>query len=235
MALTPQGKIVYATAQQLDATIGQMHERLDQSTGEISGELRIGLVRKHLVQPAITTCLANHPQLRIHFTAKDGPLDLPRPTRIAIHVGSDHSGLMREQKLLTNHVCLANARTSGKISALNHPSELTNMPTVGYISSIETWRYFEGSDVNSVTVNPILKVTDGNLLADAVCAGVGIGYLSEFAIQEELASGKLVRVLPNWKLPPYDPVTVFCAKTSYGSQRVAAFLGHLQSATQKTK
>ena len=40
------------------------------------------------------------------------------------------------------------------------------------------------------------------MIRDAILAGVGVGWLPDYVVGEELRDGRLVRLLPEAKLPP---------------------------------
>lgn len=52
-----------------------------------------------------------------------------------------------------------------------------------------------------VRVNPVIMGSDLSMLAQLTCQNCGIALLPDTIVQDHLASGALVRVLPNWKAP----------------------------------
>lgn len=51
-------------------------------------------------------------------------------------------------------------------------------------------------------------------IRDALVAGAGIGVLCDYAVARELASGELVRVLPQWSQAPIDICVTYPARAS---------------------
>ncbi|MEM6929675.1 MAG: LysR substrate-binding domain-containing protein [Myxococcota bacterium] len=57
----------------------------------------------------------------------------------------------------------------------------------------------------------------------SVRQGAGVGYLSRFSVEADLAAGRLVELLPDVVFPPYAPVYLARADLRLVSPRVAAF------------
>jgi len=231
MQLTAAGQVVFEHSRRIGGTFDEMVRRLEAARGQISGELRIGSlmhVGQHLVQPAVATFVARHPNVQITLLLQDEPLAFYRNSLdLALHVGLPTEGTLIAKKLLANEVCLAaSPELLERAGPIAHPSELANYPTVAYASpevEITTWAYTENGAEHTVTVRPVLRTTDGNSLLEAVRQGLGVGYLSAFAARADLRSGRLVRVLPDFELPAYAPVYLLTAPSEFASPRLEAF------------
>lgn len=241
MTLTEEGRLVYDYSRRVGSHITELMERLDESRGEVRGELKVNAhvhVGRHLVQPAVERFLSEHPQARVELVLDDGQLQFTRSgLDLAVRVGLDVEGSLTAVKLITNEVCLAAAPGFlDRHGRPQHPSELTRYPAVAYASQsaeITTWTYLEGEAYKTVEIHPIYRVNEGNALLDAVRAGIGIGYLSTFAAQDDLRGGRLERVLLGFDLPPYEPVYVIKARSSYAAPKLEAFEGHLRAVARQ--
>ena len=86
-------------------------------------------------------------------------------------------------------------------------------------------------------LSPVLRSDDTTLSLHAVRAGMGMAFLPEWLVDDDLASGFLVRVLPEFAAPP---VTLFAVYTSrqYMAPKLRSFidfLGQRLAATGKNK
>lgn len=231
MRLTAPGRIVFEHSRRIGGTFDEMVRRLEESRGQVSGELRIGSlihVERHLVQPAVRRFLGEYPGVRITLLLQDEPLAFFRnELDLALHVGLPTEGTLIAKKVLENDVCLAaSPNLLERAGDLRHPEELATYPTVAYASpevEITTWAYRDGGEERTVSVHPVLRTTDGNSLLEAVRSGLGVGYLSAFAAKGDLDAGSLVQVLPEFELPAYAPVYVLSAPSEYASPRIEAF------------
>jgi len=85
-----------------------------------------------------------------------------------------------------------------------HPLQLAEHSCLGYAYQLtpDTWR-FRSSSGEVATVRPAgpLRVNNGEAMVPALVAGLGFGVLPEFIVRDELKTGKLESVLPDWSLP----------------------------------
>src|SRR5690606_20558800 len=74
-----------------------------------------------------------------------------------------------------------------------------------------------------VTVQPRLVVNDYDVLHEVVREGLGFGLLPGYQCVEDLASGRLVRVLEPWAVPDL-PVAAHYPSSRHPSPKLTAFL-----------
>lgn len=91
------------------------------------------------------------------------------------------------------------------------PYDLERHACIGYrlttSGGLLPWEFEkDGKEINIRTSGPLVA-NDGDLPAAAVRAGVGIGYIMEHDVAEEIAAGTLVQVLKDW-CPSY-PVHLY--------------------------
>jgi DNA-binding transcriptional LysR family regulator len=89
------------------------------------------------------------------------------------------------------------------------PEELATLPWVSlttfYHSQIELKNRASGELV-SIKFNPRLRTDNLYAMKNAVVKGVGVGVSSTWIVLEDMGSGKLINVLPEWsasRLPVY--------------------------------
>lgn len=241
MSLTEAGRIVLGYSRRVGISVSELHEKLDELRGEVVGELRINSVvhvGKALVQPAIVRYLREFPRSRVNLVLDDSTLHFNRDAYdLAVRVGLHAEGSLTASRLVKNDVCIvASPYFVDTWGHPDHPSRLADMPIVGYRSrefDISTWTYMEGGEYRTVQVNPVCKVNGGNALLDFVLAGVGAGYLSYFSVKEHLERGELVRLLPEFELPAFDPVFMIQASTDHPPLKLKAFKRHLMEVARE--
>jgi len=64
------------------------------------------------------------------------------------------------------------------------------------------WNFETAEGQKSITVDGPLCSNNVVIIRDAFLAGVGVAWLPDYVIGEELRDGRLVRLLPEAKLPP---------------------------------
>jgi DNA-binding transcriptional LysR family regulator len=84
-----------------------------------------------------------------------------------------------------------------------HPLELAEHQCIAHArgSTTETW-HFSKKDGETATIRPSgrLRCNNGDATLPVLRAGLGIGILPEFFIRDDLASGALEQLLPDWEL-----------------------------------
>lgn len=241
MSLTEEGRLVLEYSRRLGTDVAELQERLAGLAGEGSlGELRVSCLlhlARHLVLPAIRSYQRAHPRAVVRLTSDDGRLHFNRDgLDVAVRVGRAVEGSLTARKLLTNEVCIVAAPALvERMESPTHPSMLQRLPTVGYAGEVEitAWAYRDRGAVRTVRVDPVCYASDGNSLLDMVLAGIGIGYVSRFAALPDLRAGRLVQLLPGFKLPPYEPVYTIHATSPHVPRKVRVFERHLRAVVRE--
>ncbi len=70
------------------------------------------------------------------------------------------------------------------------------------------WEFSRHGENVEIDVPGPLILDESGLMLDAVLEGAGIAYLSDFAVREHLAAGRLVQMLDDWT-PPYDGLCLY--------------------------
>lgn len=60
------------------------------------------------------------------------------------------------------------------------------------------WTLFDGAQLLEVPIRPRVRANNHWVLRDAALAGLGIAFCATLVAESEVASGRLVRVLPEW-------------------------------------
>lgn len=85
-----------------------------------------------------------------------------------------------------------------------HPLQLAEHAGLGYSYqlTLDTWRFHNKSgETASVRPSGPLRVNNGEAMLPSLIAGLGIGVLPQFIVQDALARKELEIVLPDWSLP----------------------------------
>jgi DNA-binding transcriptional LysR family regulator len=90
----------------------------------------------------------------------------------------------------------------------------------------EEWQFAKSSKREKIRFAPSL-IADGEALREAALAGCGIIRVLACAIADELQSGELRQVLPDWECLGGAPIVAIYRKTRSTQARINAFLQHL--------
>lgn len=90
------------------------------------------------------------------------------------------------------------------------PSDLRQHNCIGlrFPSGVYQWEFAKDGKEIEVAVEGSLVLNDGNLTIEAAKTGLGLAYIFEDRVKEDLAAGRLVRVLEDW-CPVYPGFFVY--------------------------
>ncbi|MDR6675712.1 LysR family transcriptional regulator [Xanthomonas sp. 1678] len=110
------------------------------------------------------------------------------------------------------------------------PDELAQHTCIGFrlpSGKPYRWEFARHDQELAVEVGGALTLDHLGLMADAAVAGMGIAYLSEVAVQAQLDSGALVRVLDDW-CPPLPGLFLYYSGHRHVPAGLQAFIGVLK-------
>jgi DNA-binding transcriptional LysR family regulator len=206
VALTEAGESFVASVGPALGTIGESVERVRSAKGHVAGLLRLNAPHVALplaVTPIIAAMSRLYPELTIEVTSDDGLVDI-------VAAGFDAGirlGEMIAQDMvavrLTKPFQAVMVAAPAYLEARGAPrsiAELAAHNCIGYrlVSSdaVYAWELKDRERDVSVSVRGSVRVTDSLYGRELALQGVGIAYLFEPLVREDLRAGRLRRVLP---------------------------------------
>jgi DNA-binding transcriptional LysR family regulator len=116
-----------------------------------------------------------------------------------------------------------------KHAAPKQPADLAQLPVLafGAVPDPTTWQLVRGEERAKISVEPRFIVNDFDLVYRAVIDGIGVALVPAHVASDDLAKGRLLRVLPEWCTPLVQYHAVY-PSTRHLSPKVKAFVDHLQ-------
>ncbi|AOK20616.1 LysR family transcriptional regulator [Burkholderia cepacia] len=233
ISLTDEGQRLYQEALDILERVEALPIHISGEHGEVQGTLRVvaplGFGRKYVARIVRDVQLA-HPKLEISLHLSDSPLTSASGADVVVHVGSLKSSSWIGYPLAPNERFLcASPAYARRIKALNHPSDLARYDCLCLRENdedIPRWRFSQEGDPRRSTVIRVtgpLSSNDGTVITEWALAGLGIVERSEWDVAPLLANGRLVRLLPDWRLPS-APVTALLPSRTGRSVRQRIFL-----------
>ncbi|TIM25554.1 MAG: LysR family transcriptional regulator, partial [Mesorhizobium sp.] len=97
------------------------------------------------------------------------------------------------------------------------------------------WQFSRGDDEHeAVRMQATIAIDATPAVLAAVRAGAGLSVLPDFLVRDELAAGRLVQVLPEWRLASGGIYTVYPA-ARFRPPKVTRFVEMLVAAEQKVE
>jgi len=206
VALTEAGASFVASIGPALATVEESVQRIRATRGQIAGVLRLNAPRLALplaITPVIVAMSRLYPDLTIEVTSDEGLVDI-------IAAGFDAGvrlGEMIAQDMvavrLTPPFKAIMVAAPDYLQARDAPSSIADLAAhncIGYrlISSDATYAWDlrdRGQDV-SVAVNGSVRVTDSLYARELALRGVGIAYIFEPLVRDDLRAGRLRQIMP---------------------------------------
>ncbi|WP_088506611.1 LysR family transcriptional regulator [Burkholderia ubonensis] len=233
ISLTDEGQRLYQEALDILERVEALPIHISGEHGEVQGTLRVvapfGFGRKYVSRIVRDVQLA-HPKLEILLHLSESPLTHASGADVVVHIGTLKSSSWVGYPLAPNERFLcASPAYARRIKALNHPADLARYNCLCLRENDEDvprWRFSQEGDPRRSTVIRVagaLSSNDGTVITEWALAGLGIVERSEWDVAPLLANGKLVRLLPDWRLPS-APVTALLPSRTGRSVRQRIFL-----------
>jgi DNA-binding transcriptional LysR family regulator len=208
LRLTEAGAAYFDTAREVLDALAAAEERVRDSQGRASGTLRVNAPMSFGVRVLgrlLPAFLRRHPALEVQLALSDALVDPVRggfDLTLRIARLPDSSLVARRLAPVPRAMVAAPAYLAGR-GVPAHPGELAEHACLhyGYLQSGTAWVFTRGEETFRVGVSGPLCANNGEVLADAALAGIGIALLPEFIVGEALADGRLQRVLADWQAP----------------------------------
>ncbi|MFV3314537.1 LysR substrate-binding domain-containing protein [Pseudomonas sp. NY15374] len=197
-----------------------------------SGMLRINaaaFAAREIIGPLVLEFLRRYPQMQVDLVTEGRLVDIVADgfdlgVRVADLVPSDMISLSlgRPQRyaVVASAAYLA-ARGTPRLPAdlQRHSCVRVRLPD----GALFRWRFANGNSAQQIDVQGPITLDEASLARTAVMAGVGLGYFMEQDVREDIAAGRLVRVLDDWT-PPLPGLCLYYAGRRNPSAGMTAFL-----------
>jgi len=211
--LTGAGEVYFKRCQSIVEEARIAHESLLDVVERPSGTLRVSmpvdLATGHLA-PILREFAKAYPLISFEFDVTPRRVDLQSdPFDLAIRIGpppTTPSTLVARQIALLPRYLYASPDYLKAAASLTHPDDLTKHVLCigqGATNQEEVWRTFHrGEERVNVMIASRFRMNSVGLSRALAVSGVGIAVLDTDLAREDVASGRLRRVLPKWSLAP---------------------------------
>jgi LysR family transcriptional regulator, transcriptional activator for dmlA len=235
MMLTPEGELYLAHARRILDEIDELAELLGSAKKSPKGLLRVnatlGFGRSH-VAPAISRFVARHPQVAVQLQLSVAQPPLTDDTfDVCIRFGEPPDTRVIARRLAPNRRVLCAAPSYLAAHGMPvAPHDLTRHNCIGIRQGDEAygvWRLTTGRGAarktEAVRIKGNLTTNDGEIAVKWALEGHGILMRAEWDIEDYLADGRLVAVLPEHETPNADIYAVYSQRHQM-SARIRAFV-----------
>ncbi|MDI9273396.1 LysR family transcriptional regulator [Stenotrophomonas sp. PFBMAA-4] len=233
---TSAGAAYYAQCVRLLAEFDALEASIGAQALEPSGTLRInapvswGIAR---LGPLLAGYRQRFPQVELDLALSDRLVDMVEEGYdVAIRITREPSPALIARRLGQARItlCAAPSYLAAR-GTPRTPQDLEQHDCLGYSywASGNQWPLQGPGGETRVTVNSILQANNGDVLREAAIAGMGVILQPDFLLEDALADGRLVRVLPEWDVPAIGIFAVYTSR-SHLAPKVRSFIDYLVDA-----
>lgn len=197
-----------------------------------SGTLRINAfatAAREIMAPLVLTYLQRYPQVHIDLVTEGRLVDVVAAgfdlgVRSADLVPSDAIAIPLGQ-VRRMAVAASPAFLAGKVipqvpqDLLNYPCLRIRLPN----GALFRWRFEKDGEELQLEVEGPITLDEASLSRIAATNGVGIGYFMEADVRDDIATGRLVRILEDWT-PQLAPLCLYYSNRRNPSAAFQAFI-----------
>lgn len=205
--LTPEGELFRARVVTALDTLDDAARLTQAEQTALVGEIRVtaaaDFARRYL-RRFLDGFQGRHPRVHVRLRVTDDLQDLlAEPLDLAIRYGElPDSNLVATTLANSTRIPVAAPGYIERFGMPEHPQELSGHNCLIYTRRGEAyrqWRFRRGTETCAVTVRGDREASDGSIVREWALEGAGIACKSELDVNEELESGRLIRVLPAWR------------------------------------
>jgi LysR family transcriptional regulator, regulator for bpeEF and oprC len=232
VSLTEDGAAFFERCRQALADIEEAELVLKESRLKVSGNLRLDMsvaFGRLKIVPLLSAFQAEYPDVRLSLTFSDRYIDLiEEGVDVAVRLGVLHDSSLIARRLTAAQFKLVGTR--GYFARHGKPKTLDDVARHNCLAftSRDTrltrdWRFLTGDDETTLTPRGNMSFSDGGALCEAACAGYGLAQMHDYYLDTEIARGKLVSVLDEFR-PKADPIWLVYPPTRHLTPKVRAFV-----------
>jgi DNA-binding transcriptional LysR family regulator len=185
----------------------------------------------HCVVPHMAEFRAMYPEIRLELSSNDQIADLiEHRTDIAIRIGALNDSTLHARPLTSSPLyVLASPEYLAQHGTPQTPEDLAQHSLLGFVQyELGNQWPLQHATGNSLPVTPSISASSGETLRQLALAGQGIVCLADFMTRDDIAAGRLVKVLePNYTGYRQQIHAVYYRNTQL-AQRISCFLEFLQ-------
>ncbi len=204
---TEAGRIYYARCKRILDEFDEANQEASESSSNLRGLLRISapvtFASLHMGS-VIARFLADYPQVNAEIILDDRYVDLvAQSIDVAIRIGKlPDSDLVAKRLAPCQMVVCAAPAFLKREGVPRTPQDLHNQPRLAFSLDVSanSWTLTDSHNQIHIVDGPLrMHANNMSVLLSAALAGIGIAYGPTFVFGEKIASGDLVRLLPDYQ------------------------------------
>ncbi|RKP51891.1 LysR family transcriptional regulator [Pararobbsia silviterrae] len=234
LAVTAEGRLFYDSCVRILDDIDEAEQGISDDTSTPHGALRINVsipMGTHYIVPLIPTFTARYPGIRVDLSLTDAVVDLQRENvDVAVRTGPLSDASFRARKLgSTGRAVVAAPSYLDAHGVPQTPEDLVKHRcfNFNFRRSMDEWPFRIDGRTFHFPVRGDVLTNNGATMRQLTLAGLGISRLGLFHIKDDLASGRLVELLPAFNPGDIEDIHVIFSSQRHMTARVRVFIDFL--------
>jgi DNA-binding transcriptional LysR family regulator len=217
LSLTESGEALYERCKSILEEVAEAEALASSASLQPRGRLRInaplsfGVLHLAPLWPRFMQC---YPEVELDIALSDRVVDIVEEGYdLAIRISRTGSATHAARKLASsqNIVCAAPAYLEAH-GQPHTPADLAAHRCIGYTyaATADEWHFADEQDQpHVVKVSCVMHVNNGDTARAAALAGLGVIWQPTFLIGPDLQAGRLLPLLPGYRMPDIDVLAVY--------------------------
>ncbi|MCV2884442.1 LysR family transcriptional regulator [Aestuariibacter sp. AA17] len=238
ISLTEEGALLAQKGKLILTDLADLIDDLDRQKKDISGCLRVlspFSFGQQYIAPLLAEFQSLYPNLTIELELSDIPnWSVGKSWDVIIYIGE-----LRDSSLTLHHIApngrflCASPSYLEKHGFPSHPDDLRDHQCIALRENAEDvtmWRFSNSrtNEQSAIRITPKLASNDSRVAKQWALQGLGIIHRSEWDLTKEIKEGRLVRLLPDYRLPSANIVALTGTNHRAQTLRTAKFLEMLK-------
>lgn len=210
-AVTDVGMNVYRHAQVMLNAAQAAHDLVDHLSTEPRGVIKVSLpvsIAQNEIAKILPNFLKQYPEIKVQMMITNRRVDIINEgvdlgLRVRSSLDEDPNLVIRQFEKIEQHLFASQAYLN-QFGELKSPEQLAEHKILT-MSEDHTEQFLvlqnEAQEQKKIRVSPTVLGSDLNMLAQLAASGCGVTLLPDNVVEQYVARGELVRVLPDWKAP----------------------------------
>jgi DNA-binding transcriptional LysR family regulator len=231
LAVTQEGGEFFARCQRILADLEEAEAAVTTGRESPKGLLRVTAAvafGRRRVAPVIVGFAERHPDIQVDLELTDRMVDLvDSGIDVAIRTGALTDSSLIARKLVDNHrVVVASPAYLARRGAPRTPADLTQHQCLNFSALGDIWPFVGPDGPFQIKIDARLRTNDGEVGHEWALEGAGLVMKSIWDVCDDLAAGRLVRVLPEWRSPTAAIHAIY-PTSRHLSSKVRSFVDYL--------
>ena len=233
LTLTEIGQVFYDQAYDGIKAIDNAEEEVSFLQGKPRGRLKVNAPLSFgtlHIAPAIGKYLEQFPEISIDMEFSDVQVDMVREGfDVTVRITDRLEGSLVARRIAPcHHVLVASPDYLSRQGRIEKPEDLTehNVITYQYQDSPWEWGFSRGSKSHAVAVNGAIQMNNSLAIREAVLSGAGVSRMPSVVVGDDIKTGKLEQLLPEYTQLEMSVYLVFADK-EHLAPKVRSFIDYM--------